>query len=72
MIDDNAANAQLLEARLLRDYYEVKIVIDGAEAINLSNEWQPDVILLDVVMPDMNGYEVCRAIKEAPSTSHIS
>jgi two-component system cell cycle response regulator len=61
----------LLEARLLQEYYEVNIVTSSRDAVAVAVAWQPDVVLLDVLMPSMSGYEVCNALKETPATAHI-
>jgi two-component system cell cycle response regulator len=71
VVDDIAANLKLLEARLNAEYYEVALASSGAEALRLAQSWGPDVILLDVMMPGMDGYEVCRLLKAAPQTTHI-
>ncbi|TPG55507.1 PleD family two-component system response regulator [Roseomonas nepalensis] len=71
VVDDIAANLKLLEARLNAEYYEVALANSGPEALRLAQSWSPDVILLDVMMPGMDGYEVCRLLKGSPLTSYI-
>ncbi|WP_043835753.1 PleD family two-component system response regulator [Muricoccus aerilatus] len=71
VVDDIAANLKLLEARLNAEYYEVALANSGPEALRLAHSWSPDVILLDVMMPGMDGYEVCRHLKASPLTSYI-
>ena len=71
VVDDIAANLRLLEARLNAEFYEVGLASSGAEALQRAAEWQPDVILLDVMMPGMDGYEVCRRLKLSPVTATI-
>ncbi len=71
VVDDIAANLRLLEAKLLNEYYEVNIALSGEEALGTVGEWLPDVILLDVMMPGLDGYEVCRRLKSAVATAHI-
>ncbi|MGH7051332.1 MAG: PleD family two-component system response regulator, partial [Acetobacteraceae bacterium] len=71
LVDDVAANTRLLEARLVADYYVVASAEAGGAALRLAAEWCPDVILLDVMMPGMDGFEVCRRLKAIPATSHI-
>jgi two-component system cell cycle response regulator len=71
IVDDVLANARLLEAKLAAEYYQVATAADGTAAIRLANSWQPDLILLDIMMPEVDGYEVCRRLKEADRTSHI-
>jgi two-component system cell cycle response regulator len=71
VVDDIAANCRLLEAKLLHEYYEVAIASSGPEALATVARWMPDVVLLDVMMPGMDGYEVCRRLKAQPGTAHI-
>ncbi|ONG58757.1 PleD family two-component system response regulator [Pseudoroseomonas deserti] len=71
VVDDIAANLRLLEARLNAEYYEVTLASSGPEALQRAEEWMPDVILLDVMMPGMDGYEVCRRLKANPLTAQI-
>jgi two-component system, cell cycle response regulator len=71
IVDDVAANLRLLEARLSAEYYQVATAQDGHDAIRLARTWQPDLILLDVMMPEMDGFETCRALKRDGATRHI-
>ena len=71
IVDDVAANLRLLEARLSAEYYEVYTAQDGQDALHLARTWQPDLILLDVMMPDMDGFETCRELKRDAMTRHI-
>ncbi|MDD2877947.1 MAG: PleD family two-component system response regulator [Acidiphilium sp.] len=71
VVDDVAPNARLLEARLTSEYYEVKTIGKGSEVLATARAWQPDAILLDVMMPDLNGYEVCRLLKSHKATLDI-
>ena len=71
IVDDIPANVRLLQAKLEADYYEVLTAHDGLEAIRIAQEAQPDIILLDVMMPEVDGYEVCRQLKDSPDTRHI-
>jgi two-component system cell cycle response regulator len=71
IIDDVPANTRLLEAKLSAEYYQVASGRDGYEALRLARDWQPDLILLDVMMPGMDGFECCRLLKEDPTTLHI-
>ena len=71
IVDDMPANIKVL-ANLLKDEYVVQVANSGAAALEIVRGARPpDLILLDIIMPAMNGYEVCRALKEDPSTSHI-
>jgi len=65
------ANTRLLEAKLSAEYYQVATARDGFEAIRLAHAWQPDLILLDVMMPEMDGFETCRRLKDNTDTVHI-
>jgi two-component system cell cycle response regulator len=71
VVDDIPANQRLLEAKLTSEYYEVALAGGGPEALDLAERWAPDVILLDVMMPGMDGFEVCRRLKANPVTAHI-
>ncbi|MDO9473542.1 MAG: PleD family two-component system response regulator [Caulobacter sp.] len=71
VVDDIEANVKLLEARLTAEYYEVLTASDGPTALALAASEKPDIVLLDVMMPGMDGFEVCRRLKEDPITRHI-
>ena len=71
VVDDIAANVRLLEAKLLVEYYEVLTANDGATALEIVAESMPDIVLLDVTMTGMGGFEVCQNIKNNPETAHI-
>jgi two-component system cell cycle response regulator len=71
IVDDVPANVRLLQAKLEADYYEVLSASDGHAALQVAADSQPDIILLDVMMPGIDGYEVCRQLKNNPDTSHI-
>jgi two-component system cell cycle response regulator len=71
IVDDVPANTRLLEAKLSAEYYQVASAKDGFEALRMALDWQPDLILLDVMMPGMDGFECCRRLKEDPTTLHI-
>lgn len=71
VVDDIPVNVKLLEAKLLVEYYEVVTANDGPSALTIAQEQRPDIVLLDVMMPGMDGYEVCRRIKADPATAHI-
>ena len=71
IVDDVPANTRLLEAKLSAEYYQVASARDGFEAVNRARDWQPDLILLDVMMPGMDGFECCRILKDGDATLHI-
>jgi len=71
VVDDNPLNVKLLAAKLAHDYYIVSSATDGAEALAKIAAEKPDIVLLDVMMPVMDGFEACRRIKADPATTHI-
>jgi two-component system cell cycle response regulator len=71
VVDDVPANVKLLEVRLLAEYFEVLPAYSGVDAIDACENGKIDVVLLDVMMPEMDGFEVCRRLKNDPVTSHI-
>lgn len=71
VVDDIETNVRLLEAKLTMEYYDVLTCSGGQEALKLAAAHHPDIILLDVMMPDMDGYETCRRLKADPATRHI-
>lgn len=71
VVDDVEANVALLEARLTADYFDVRTARSGPEALHLCLRERTDVILLDVMMPGMDGFDVCRRLKADPRTQHI-
>lgn len=71
IVDDTPDNITLLSA-LLKDKYKIKIATNGLKALHIASIYpSPDLILLDVMMPEMDGYETCRRLKENPQTNHI-
>jgi two-component system cell cycle response regulator len=71
VVDDIDANVRLLEAKLSAEYYQVSTANDGPTALAMAANELPDVILLDVMMPGMDGFTVCKKLKEDPVTRHI-
>ncbi len=71
VVDDILPNIKLLEAKLKREYFEVITAQSGQEALDKMAESIPDIVLLDVMMPGMDGFEVCQKIKDNPETAHI-
>lgn len=69
--DDNAQNRELLEALLAKIDCDTEFAIDGQDTLNKVESFKPDLILLDVMMPKLNGFEVCRKLKGNPITSRI-
>ena len=71
VVDDIPVNAKLLEAKLLVEYYDVIKANDGPSALEMVKEQSPDIVLLDVMMPGMDGFEVCKRLRSDPKTRHI-
>ena len=71
VVDDVEPNVRLLEAKLTLEYYEVLTAMDGATALTIAAAERPDIILLDVMMPGMDGFETCKRLKADPVTRHI-
>lgn len=71
VVDDILANVKLLEAKLTAEYFDVLTAMSGTEALEIVQRSLPDIVLLDVMMPGMDGFETCRRIKANPMTQHI-
>jgi two-component system cell cycle response regulator len=71
IVDDIPTNVRLLEARLTAEYYDVLTASSGREALSICELAEVDIVLLDVMMPEMDGFEVCLALKANPKTQHI-
>ena len=71
VVDDILPNIKLLEARLTAEYFDVLTATNGLDALSICAEGQCDIVLLDVMMPGMDGFEVCRRLKADPATAHI-
>jgi CheY-like chemotaxis protein len=70
--DDNHQNCELLDAYLAEEGYHIEMVYDGQQTLDAVAKSQPDLILLDIMMPKVSGYEVCHRLKSNPETSKIS
>src|SRR5438270_9832739 len=71
VVDDMPVNVRLLEAKLSSEYFHVLSATSGAEALDKVRQELPDIVLLDVMMPGMDGFEVCRRMKRDPACAHI-
>jgi len=71
VVDDVPANVKLLEARLLAEYFDVLTANDGYSALALCEKTPIDLVLLDIMMPGLDGFEVCERLKANPRTAHI-
>ena len=69
--DDNDANRELLEAYLINIECELETSLDGQDTLDKIESFKPDLVLLDVMMPKLSGFEVCRKIKDNPETKRI-
>ena len=69
--DDNPANCELLQAYLADVDCEIELAVDGQDTLDKVASYQPDLILLDVMMPRLNGFEVCKQLKEDPQNRRI-
>jgi two-component system, OmpR family, alkaline phosphatase synthesis response regulator PhoP len=70
--DDNLQGVELLEAYLSGCDYEVSTAADGEETLRKIQQWHPDLILLDIMMPKISGFEVCKRLRHDPNTSEIA
>jgi CheY-like chemotaxis protein len=71
IVDDERHNRQVLEVMLKPEGYRLRTAASGEEALNVVAAQPPDLILLDIMMPGMDGYQVARKIKGDPATTHI-
>ncbi len=69
IVDDNAQNAELVEEHLSDGNYELRTAYDGEQALQLVRSWHPDLVLLDIMMPRISGFEVCKQIRADPATA---
>ena len=69
--DDDTPNAELIEAHLDGSRYETRITANGEETLAVARSWKPDLILLDIMMPKLSGFEVCRRLRAEPNTRGI-
>jgi two-component system alkaline phosphatase synthesis response regulator PhoP len=70
--DDNIQGVELLEAYLAAGDWEVKTASDGEQTLSLVKSWEPDLILLDIMMPRISGFEVCKRIRADEATRNIA
>ncbi len=69
--DDNSQNAELLEAHLDGTGWDTKVAVNGDETLEFVKSWQPDVVLLDIMMPKLSGFEVCKAIRADEANASV-
>jgi two-component system, cell cycle response regulator len=71
VVDDILPNVKLLETKLMAEYFDVVTAMNGPDALTICEQGQCDIVLLDVMMPGMDGFEVCRRLKNSPTTAHL-
>jgi CheY-like chemotaxis protein len=71
LVEDNEMNRDMLSRRLLRKGYEVVMAVDGAQAVAMAQSEKPDLILMDMSLPVIDGWEATRRVKTAATSSHI-
>lgn len=71
IVDDNQVNISLLEKILQKSGYDTLSAVSGKEALEIICAYKPDLVLLDVIMPEMDGFEVCEKLKSSPDTDDI-
>lgn len=69
--EDNPQGVELLEAYLSETPYQLRTATNGEEALKVVQEWRPDVVLLDIMMPRLSGFEVCKRLRQDPTTRDI-
>lgn len=72
IVDDNQQNCELLDAYLADDEHEIAFAYNGQEALDKVREFSPDLVLLDIMMPKVSGYEVCQQIKSDDATKSVA
>ncbi len=70
--EDDPQGVELLEAYLADTGYEIRTATDGEATLRLVNQWRPDLVLLDVMMPKISGFEVCKRLRASPATRDIA
>jgi len=71
LVEDNEMNRDMLSRRLMRNGYEVLLAVDGEQAVSVANADLPDLVLMDMSLPVIDGWEATRRIKSAAATAHI-
>lgn len=70
-VDDDRPTVTIISGVLRKEEYEVQVALDGKEALQKARDFKPDLIVLDIMMPGMDGYEVCRHLRDDPDTAKI-
>jgi len=71
VVDDSPTELRLMATTLSKQGYQVVTAIDGEDALTKAQSLQPDLVLLDIILPKKNGFQVCRQLKTSPDTSHL-
>lgn len=71
LVEDNEMNRDMLSRRLVRKGFEVVMAVDGGEAVNMAESERPDLILMDMSLPVVDGWEATRQVKASATTGHI-
>ena len=71
IVEDNEMNRDMLSRRLQRRGYEVELAVDGLKGIEMAHSWHPDLILMDLSLPEIDGWEATRRLKAESTTRHI-
>jgi DNA-binding response OmpR family regulator len=71
-VDDDRPTVTIISGVLKKEAYEVETALDGQEGLKKAREFKPDLIVLDIMMPGMNGFEVCRHLRDDPDTANIA
>lgn len=71
LVEDSIPTRKMISTLLIKQGLKVEIAIDGAQALEILPNISPDLVVLDIVMPKMNGYELCRTIKSNPQTKDL-
>jgi DNA-binding response OmpR family regulator len=72
IVDDDPQGVELIEAYLCNSDYEIRTAPGGEEALGVVRQWHPDLVLLDIMMPKVSGFEVCKRLRANPSTRDIA
>lgn len=71
LVEDSLSTRKMISELLIKQGLKVEVAVDGVEALEILPTIRPDLVVLDIVMPKMNGYEVCRNIKSNPDTKNV-
>ena len=71
LVEDNEANADMLTRRLVRHGFEVRLATDGVQAVEMTRDEQPDLVLMDISLPRIDGWEATRRIKADAASAHV-